>query len=273
MSSTIPILHLTVRATRPTYLRMIGRHPNRRDVVYFDRKYGKSDGKGFLGQEIFDFPLPLLLGNGIQVSVLDAVTGDQRQVGIVREEIKRMRPLGLLADAPTKSFLNFAAKFAAECGAMQEGEYRSDPAPGGSRQNLGLPAGQAGGQFVIRLLDKIRRLDTGEVLTTPARVSHDTGVIYVSKEAFLPLTVVNRFFILCHEYHHVAGNTRNELDCDRFAINTCLRLGFAKTECLYSLTRLFLYEQDYLHPTSRKEREQRVQRAYDIITIFQEKHG
>ena len=248
---TIPVLYLTVSAARPVYLRMVGSHPDRRDIVYFDRKYSRSKGK-FKGIETFEFPLPLIGKDGVKVQVSNALTGSGKYVAIIQERIDRKDIKGLMdAKTETKSFLQFAAKFVAECGGLSEGQYKSEE-----------------GGHLIWLRNQIRRHDNNRLIHTPARISFDTGHVEVSKEEFLPLTLPNRFFILCHEHYHVLGNTTDELACDRFAINACLRLGFSKTECLYSLYRLFAEEREDLPPRSRAERERRVARARDIIAVY-----
>ena len=54
------------------------------------------------------------------------------------------------------------------------------------------------GYIVKSILDK----KTNKLLTTPARIGHNTGVIEVSKNKFLQYTVPMRLIILLHEFAH-----------------------------------------------------------------------
>lgn len=245
----IPVLHITVTATRPVYLRMVGRHPRRRDVVYFERTYSQVNGR-FVGTKTFEFPLPVVTRAGVKVQLTDALGNSSHGLSIVRERVSTRWVRGLVGmDEHLTSFIRFASWFAQECGALSEGQYESE-----DQEH----------QFWLR--NQIRSHQTGERLATPARVHLETGHVEVSKEDFLPLTVVNRLTILCHEYYHVLGNTMNEADCDRFAIDTCLRLGFSKTECFYTLSRL--HDLKGLSEESKKAIEHRVIRARNMIQMY-----
>ncbi len=259
--ATIPVLYVTVASAKPLVLRTVGVNPDRRDMVYFDRKYSvrvdrDQKMKGFQGVDTLEFPLPLLLGDQVKVVVTDFADGSGKNVAILKQYTKREAVVGLDVDQESIEFIQFAAHFALHCGAMSENQYYS------KQRN-----------YMIWLRNQMRSHETGKIVHTPARVNHKTGHVEVSKEDFLPLTVVNRFMILCHEHYHIIGKTQDEFACDRFAINACLRLGFSGTECLYSLYRLFKIDRPGTPAASRKERENRVARARDMITVFQSKHG
>lgn len=244
----IPVLHITVNAAQPVYLRMVGRHPHRRDVVYFDRTYSQVNGK-FRGTKTFEFPLPVVTKAGVKVQLSDALTGSRYGLSILAERVSTRAVRGLTGmDEHLTSFIRFASWFSQECGALDEGQYQSKD-----------------GEHLIWLRNQIRSHETGQRLATPARVHLESGQVEVSKEDFLPLTVVNRLSILCHEYYHVLGDTLNEADCDRFAIDTCLRLGFSKTECFYTLSRL--HDLKGLSEESKKAIEHRVIRARNMIQM------
>jgi hypothetical protein len=123
------------------------------------------------------------------------------------------------------------------------------------------------GKFHIHLYDQIRDHRTGELIATPARVNHLTGIIEVSKKDFAPMTVANRLYILLHEYAHLANNTDNETECDMLAAKTLMEMGYSAIECLYSVSKLFLYNTG-LPANQKAEQEHRVMQVKDFINRF-----
>lgn len=280
-------LDLLIYAKRPVYLRVVGYDDRKPNTVFFDRTYGsagrvkKTNGRlhggshhggkknaqrnaaqRFRGKKWFSFPLPIA-PDYLRLEISDKNTGKKSGIQILDKRISCKKPVGLSVDAETKRFIEFAAWFARHSGTLRTGLHSS-----------------ANNEFHIRYLPVITSLETGKRVHTPARVSHETGVMEVSQEDFLQLSVVNRLVILLHEFFHVYGNTTNEKDCDRFALNVALKMGFSKTECFYTLSKLFMYsshpavgEAGKFQAASEQEKEERVLRAKDFIMVFQEQHG
>lgn len=239
----IAVLHVLIEAQFPVVLGIQGSMPEDRSTLYFDRTYTGTKGD-FIGQKWFEFPLPVTR-DGVRIRAFDR--RGKQGVEILDKRVAYREPMGLDVDSKTYEFLHFALGFCRNLTELPEGVHQS-----------------SSGEFRIRLRRQIRSYVTGNVIGTPARVNHETKIMEVGKEDFMRLTLPNRYFILLHEYYHVLGNTKNEYDCDRFALKVMLRLGFSKTECLYSLSKLF---QSAGHNT---EREKRVRRAKDYILVFQD---
>lgn len=230
LNGKMPVYRLLIEAKKPVLLRFQGvdnAHPN---TVYFDRYYNKELVKTCLGDECkhvvqkfkgrkwFEFPLPLV-PDTLEILVSDKSGKNTRSIKILKKVIDT-RPFALLQESEmTMAFIPVAEKFAKEAGYLPTKTYEW-------------------GGFAIRYFTKIKDAE-GKVLSTPARVSHKTGVIEVAKREFKYMTVPVRFFILLHELCHYQFDNRDEFFCDAFAANICLRMGISQLECLYALAKLF----------------------------------
>ena len=59
--------------------------------------------------------------------------------------------------------------------------------------------------FINKRIERVRdslNKKTNKMLTTPARIGHNTGVIEVSKNKFMQYTIPMRLVILLHEFSH-----------------------------------------------------------------------
>lgn len=133
----------------------------------------------------------------------------------------------------TKSFIEFAQRFAENAGVLSAGQlephiYRSDDK-----------------KFQIDYFVKIFDRKTKQVLNTPARIGHTTGVIEVSKSDFINYTVPMRMIILLHEYAHKYLNPKinkpidYEIGADVNALNIYLSLGYPPSEAHYAFLYVF----------------------------------
>ncbi|PIZ52153.1 hypothetical protein COY27_01095 [Candidatus Woesearchaeota archaeon CG_4_10_14_0_2_um_filter_33_13] len=133
----------------------------------------------------------------------------------------------------TKSFVAFAKQFSENAGIYSAGEYtphiyRSDDS-----------------KFHIDYFIKIFDRQTKQVLSTPARIGHATGVIEVAKADFINYTVPMRMIILLHEFAHKYLNPRinkpigYEVGADINALNIYLSLGYPPSEAHYAFLHVF----------------------------------
>ena len=101
------------------------------------------------------------------------------------------------------------------------------------------------GKFQIDYFNQIFDRKTGEVLTTPARIGHSTGIIEVSKKDFIKYTVPMRMIILLHEYSHKYKNPQlnkpigYETGADINALSMYLALGYSPAEAHYAFLHVF----------------------------------
>lgn len=125
----------------------------------------------------------------------------------------------LKASKKTKSFIKFAQEFSDECGYLSA-SVRGDVYKSNN------------GKFRIDYFTKIRSKDTGQVITTPARISQLTGRIEVSKKQFKRYTIPMRMAILLHEYSHFYLNRvpSDESEADINGLKLYLELGYPKID-------------------------------------------
>ena len=123
-----------------------------------------------------------------------------------------------------KSFINFATRFSYNAGWLQDGVYVSDDKV-----------------FEIIYNNQIMDNDT-QVSETPARIEIDTGIIELSREKFVPMTVPNRVAILLHEFAHIFVNENmdDEVEADLNALNIYLSLGYPRIEAFEVFTQTFM---------------------------------
>ncbi len=95
------------------------------------------------------------------------------------------------------------------------------------------------GNVTFEIFDVLTDPKTGEEVSTPARVDHNTGIVQIAKRDFDKYTVPMRMFILAHERVHYVMDTTDESKADINALNICLRMGFPKMELLYAATKVF----------------------------------
>lgn len=134
-----------------------------------------------------------------------------------------------------RSFIKFAQHFSESASiktaTLQDGTpsiYRSDDA-----------------QFVIDYYDVIYDRKLKQVINTPARIGHETGIIEASKNAFVQYTIPMRMIILLHEYSHKYKNPKNglpigsETGADIAALMMYLSLGYSPLEAHQAFLYVF----------------------------------
>jgi hypothetical protein len=139
-------------------------------------------------------------------------------------------------DESTKSFLKCAISFSQMCGftnASPKGRIFTNDDK----------------QYNIKFFDIIRDYKSGNILNTPARIGHNTGIIEVAKAKFDKYTVPMRMMILLHEYSHKYRNPKigleisNEIGADINALYIYLGLGFSKIDAICVYANVFLRAQ------------------------------
>lgn len=141
-----------------------------------------------------------------------------------------------------KSFIKFAEEFSERASILSANRsvYMSDD-----------------GRFRIDYLDVVRDTNKviensvtgqrtanpnfGKPLSTPARISHNNGVIEISKHHFLQYTVPMRLAILFHEYSHfyLNKNIANESEADLNGLLLYLGNSWPKCEAHYAFLEVF----------------------------------
>ena len=100
------------------------------------------------------------------------------------------------------------------------------------------------GRFKLVLFDKLRGRD-GTYVNSPAMIHVKTGLIEVSKQHFLKLSVNQRIATLCHEYAHFYKNpsagydVRDEYGADLHGLSVFLARGYGESEYLNAFRKTF----------------------------------
>ncbi|HEX8546137.1 MAG TPA: hypothetical protein VF691_04195 [Cytophagaceae bacterium] len=218
-------LHLTVVAKTPCVISIIGYDATSKHTVYFNRGYGfrnLPDVENVLlqGEKVFKIPMPLTPS---KLSIKLSNDIDFANVTITKAEAKPLKRKEVWMKEADRDFINFAYEFAREAGTIAAGKtWGSDSE-----------------RFVLRYLPVLKNRETGQVLSTPARINRITGVIEVARDKFVRFTVFMRVIILFHEYFHYDLDTRSEQKADFNAIAWALGLGFPRTEVMYAFTKVF----------------------------------
>lgn len=226
--STSPYnLYVEVEATKGVELMLYGYEPLKDNTVHFLRQYGDKNVNSiglFKGYHTFEFPFPYPPESKLKIDVYDGLTGENDFVRIKNIYTKKLENLIITFPTHLQEFMDFALQFSRNCGFMPLGVYES-------KNSL----------YTIVFSNYVTSWENGtnDVVKTPARVDHNTGIIEISKWWFDQLSITNRMMIIGHEFAHFYFNTKDESECDIIGTTICLQLGFSKTECMYAISRLF----------------------------------
>ena len=103
--------------------------------------------------------------------------------------------------------------------------------------------------YNIKYYPKIIDFATGNVLNTPARIGHKTGIIEVAQVSMLKYTIPMRMIILLHEFSHKYKNPlmnlpiSDEIGADLNALYLYLGCGFSKVDAIFVFANVFLKAQ------------------------------
>lgn len=123
-----------------------------------------------------------------------------------------------------QSFVAFAVRFCFNAGNLESGVYKS-----------------SNGKFTIEYLPTIKDNRTGKDLTTPARISSETGKIQIARSKFVKITFPARMAIILHEYAHyyINDDMNNEIEADLNGLLIYLGMGFPRVEAYEAFLKVF----------------------------------
>ena len=201
--------------------------------------YGKKNSK-YVDREIevkekrtifFSFPIS---PKKMFIGVLNCenVKDEEFKVEIMQGPLKTYN---IWIDSNTQEFLKLATHFSQVCGFTETNEngrlFKTD-----------------NNKFSIKYFDIIKDA-SGQVLNTPARIGHKTGIIETAKVKFDFYTVPMRMIILLHEFSHKYKNPKmgleisNETGADINALYIYLGLGYSKLDAICVFANVFLKAQ------------------------------
>lgn len=129
-------------------------------------------------------------------------------------------------------FIRFVQKFCYNAGILETNDPNND-------KNYYVSGNS---NFYIKYLPVIRDYETGQELSTPARVSNDSPIIEVSQAHFLEYTVPMRLCTLFHEYSHPWKNENpdDESEADLNGLIIYLGLGYPRIEAGEAWCNIFM---------------------------------
>lgn len=160
---------------------------------------------------------------------------DQDFEVIVKEE--PLKKYDIYQDTDTKQFLQLAVNFSQTCGFDLP------------KNNRGTLYATPDSKFNIKYYPVIIDRPTGNAMSTPARIGHNTGQIEVSAVKFLRYTIPMRICILLHEYSHKYRNPKiglkisNEFGADVNGLYLYLGNGWSKVDAICVFAKVFLKAQ------------------------------
>tara|TARA_B110000503_G_scaffold126292_1_gene194745 strand:+ start:3703 stop:4515 length:813 start_codon:yes stop_codon:yes gene_type:complete len=224
-------LKVEVESDKPIQLKLKANDPNK-PATYYVRRKGKVFGK-----RTFYMKFPVS-PKELEIEIYNPKNGnlpygDDNTFKIVDVKVEPVKECNVWWNDDTKNFYKFAIQFSENAGILSAGKdkpdiYRSDD-----------------GKFTIDYYNVIRDKASQKVLSTPARIGHNTGIIEVSKQAFLNYTVPMRLVILLHEYSHKYLNQKQgneisyETGADINALYVYLGKGWSEIEAHQSFLYVF----------------------------------
>jgi len=224
-------LIIGVKTTSPEDISIIAKDFHKQNTYYISRN---GVVNGYREYELkFPQTPKLLVFSIFNTKKGNFPNGEDKSFKITKFEAKDLKTSPLWADKDIYSFVKFAQEFSANASVLSAGDfkpsiYRSDD-----------------GKFCIDYYNKIRNKKTGEFVSTPARIGHNSGVIEISKDDFEKYTVPMRMVILLHEFSHKYMNPKigkeisDEVSADINALNIYLSLGYPHIEAQYAFLKVF----------------------------------
>jgi len=199
-------IYLGVAVKRPTKVRIRAIDPYKMGAVYIDRIATVENEK--------DFEIRLPQSPKELLIKIDSVKGGSNGMTIThldKGELEQYMPC--LSGKNVSSFLKFAKEFSENAGILSAGRYQSDDK-----------------EYTIDFLPQI--IHNGKPITTPARISNQTGRMEISMKAFQKMSIPMRMAILCHEFSHFYLNEiqKDEIEADLNALTLYMGMGYPVIE-------------------------------------------
>jgi hypothetical protein len=237
MNFTIPsnglpfTIVLGIKTNSPEEISVVAKDFSKPNTYYISRK---GTVNGYQEYELKFPQTPRLL----VFSIFNTKKGnfpneEDKSFSIVKFDAQELKKYPLWADKDIHNFVKFAKEFSANASVISAGDRK----PSIYRSN--------DGKFCIDYYNKIRNRKTGEFVTTPARIGHNTGIIEISKTDFEKYSVPMRMVILLHEFSHkymnpkVGREINDEISADINALNIYLSLGYPMIEAQYAFLKVF----------------------------------
>jgi hypothetical protein len=218
-------LKITVSTSSPQKIRLTVRDKDLPNTVFTDRY------KTVNGEACFYVRMPVS-GSTALIYVYNEDNGNLAQGqdntfvvnDISKEDLEKKLDVIDFTNPYVQSFVTFATKFCFNAGWIASGTYVSDDR-----------------RFVIEYMP-ILTDDSGNEVTTPARISITDGMMQVSQRQFVQLSVPNRMAIMLHEFSHyyLNDNMDDEIEADLNGLLIYLGLGYPRIEAYEVFSKTFM---------------------------------
>jgi len=240
-------LYITIRCAKAKKFRVWAEEFQKRNSKYADREIVVE------GERTIHFNFPVS-PQALFVGVLNSENPDDKNFSVDLEE-RDLTTYNIWLDSETRDFLSLAVPFSQISGFSQASEkgriYTTEDK-----------------EFTIKYFDVIRDQKTGQLMNTPARIGHSTGIIETAKVKFDKYTIPMRLVILLHEFSHKYKNPKiglditDEIGADINALYIYLGLGFSKIDAICVFANVFLKAQT-------KGNIERMRKIMDYIQKFE----
>ena len=229
----VPVTFLLgVKTTAPQLIRIVAKDAKKPNSYYYYRK-GMVNG-----YREFDLKMPqtpaILALEAFNMKNGLLPEGEDNSYQVVSLEAKPVKENPIFLTKEDQEFFRFAQWFSENASYLSAGDgvrpsiYRSEF-----------------GNFEIDYWKKLVDRKTGAPLNTPARIGHLTGVIELSQEKLMNMTIPMRLVILLHEYSHKYNNPKigrgieDEIAADINALRMYLSKGYSEVEAHYAFLTVF----------------------------------
>ena len=209
-------IKVSVAVQHPMKVRIRAIDPHKKGAVYLDRWATVKQA------EDFEIRLPQSPEKLLIKISSPQLNGNKDAVKVDLNKIKLPQHLPCLSGKRVSAFLKFAKKFSENAGILSAGRYKSD-----------------NGKYTIDYLPTIKH--GGRELTTPARISNQTGRMEISQKYFVSMSIPMRMAILCHEFSHFYLNEvqKDEIEADLNALTMYLGMGYPVIEAHKAFLKTF----------------------------------
>jgi hypothetical protein len=221
-------LHITITCSGKKRFRVWAEELGKQNSKYGDRVIKVENSR-----EIhFNFPVS---PRELFIGCLNADNPHDKDFEVVIEQ-KPLKTYNIWMDEEVKEFIQMAINFSQFCGFV-------DVPKGGTMYST------ADRKFNISYVPQIKDYTTGQVINTPARVGHNTGLIEISAAKFRRYTIPMRMMILLHEFSHkyrnpkIGLNISNEFGADINGLYVYLGIGYSKVDAICVFANVFLKAQ------------------------------
>lgn len=195
-----------VDVDRPIKVRIRAIDPYKKGAVYIDRVATVN------GREDFEIRMPQS-PKKLLIKVIPMGRIPEGAMRVNLDKVSLPQHLPCLSGKKVASFLKFAKEFCENAGILTAGRYQSDDK-----------------KYTIDYLPVIS--EKGRKLSTPARISNQTGRMEISQASFRKMTIPMRMAILCHEFSHFYLNEiqKDEIEADLNALTLYMGMGYPVIE-------------------------------------------